>query len=228
MADYGEHESNDDPLHVMRHSTAHLLAAAVTELYPEAKYGIGPPVQDGFYYDFEFGKPVSESELGAIESRMRRIAQEGRPFVHETMTRKDAVEEFRKRGQDYKLELIADKVEGDEVSVYRTGEFLDLSRGTHVKSTRDLKAFKLLRVAGAYWRGDEKRPQLTRIYGTAWESQKQLDDYLKFLEEAEKRDHKKLGKDLKLFMVDDRVGPGLPLWLPDGATIRRELERFIE
>ncbi|MDQ2943026.1 MAG: threonine--tRNA ligase [Candidatus Dormibacteraeota bacterium] len=227
MAEYGDHESNDDPLHVLRHSTAHLLAAAVTELYPDAKYGIGPPVQDGFYYDFAFSKPVSESELGAIESRMRRIAQEDRPFVHETLSRQQAIEEFRKRGQDYKLELIADKVEGDEVSVYRTGEFLDLCRGPHVKSTRDLKAFKLLRVAGAYWRGDEKKPQLTRIYGTAWPTPQQLDDYLKFLEEAEKRDHKKLGKELKLFMVDERVGPGLPLWLPDGATIRRELERFI-
>jgi threonyl-tRNA synthetase len=227
MADYGDHESNDDPLHVMRHSTAHLLAAAVTELYPDAKYGIGPPVQDGFYYDFEFSKPVSESELGAIESRMRRIAQEDRAFVHQTLTRQEAVEEFRKRGQDYKLELIADKVEGDEVSVYRTGDFLDLCRGPHVHSTRDLKAFKLLRVAGAYWRGDEKKPQLTRIYGTAWESPKQLDDYMKFLEEAEKRDHKKLGKELKLFALDERVGVGQVIWLPDGTTIRRELERWI-
>jgi threonyl-tRNA synthetase len=224
---YGDHESNDDPLHVLRHSTAHLLAAAVTELHPDAKYGIGPPVEDGFYYDFEFGKPVSESELAGIESRMRRIAQENRPFVHETLSRADAVTEFGRRGQDYKLELIRDKVEGDDVSVYRTGEFLDLCRGPHVRSTKDLKAFKLLRVAGAYWRGDEKKPQLTRIYGTAWPTQQQLDDYLKFLEDAEKRDHKKLGRDLKLFMVDDRVGPGLPLWLPDGATIRRELERFI-
>ncbi|GAC1691357.1 MAG: threonine--tRNA ligase [Candidatus Dormibacteraceae bacterium] len=227
MPEYGDHESNDDPLHVMRHSTAHLLAAAVTELYPDAKYGIGPPVQDGFYYDFQFSKPVSESELRAIESRMRRLAQEDKPFVHDTISRKEAIEEFRNRGQDYKLELIADKVEGNAVSVYRTGEFLDLCRGPHVKSTRDLKAFKLLRIAGAYWRGDEKKPQLTRIYGTAWESQKQLDEYLKFLEEAEKRDHKKIGKEMKLFMVDDRVGPGLPIWLPDGATIRRELERFI-
>ena len=227
MAEYGDHESNDDPLHVMRHSTAHLLAAAVTQLYPDAKYGIGPPVQDGFYYDFAFSNAVSESELGAIESRMRRLAQEDKPFVHETLSREAAVEEFRKRGQDYKLELIADKVEGDEVSVYRTGDFVDLCRGPHVHSTRDLKAFKLLRVAGAYWRADEKKPQLTRIYGTAWPTQKQLDDYLKFLEEAEKRDHKKLGKELKLFMVDERVGAGLPLWLPDGETIRRELERFI-
>jgi threonyl-tRNA synthetase len=227
MAEYGEHESTDDPLEKMRHSTAHLLAAAVTELYPDAKYGIGPAVQDGFYYDFEFSKPISESDLGAIESRMRRIVNEDRPFVHETLSRDEAIAEFRKRGQDYKLELIADKVEGDEVSVYRTGEFLDLCRGPHVRSTRDLKAFKLLRVAGAYWRGDEKKPQLTRIYGTAWPTPQQLEDYLKFLEEAEKRDHKKIGKDMKLFMVDDRVGPGLPLWLPDGATIRRELERFI-
>ena len=227
MAEYGEHESSEDPLHVLRHSTAHLLAAAVTELYPDARYGIGPPVQDGFYYDFAFSKPVSESDLPAIESRMRRIAQEDRPFAQETMTREQALAEFRRRGQDYKIELINDKVEGDEVSVYRTGEFLDLCRGPHVKSTRDLKAFKLLRVAGAYWRGDEKQPQLTRIYGTAWSSQRELDEHLKFLEEAEKRDHKKLGKELKLFTVDERVGPGLPLWLPAGATVRRELERFI-
>ncbi|MDQ6876970.1 MAG: threonine--tRNA ligase [Candidatus Dormibacteraeota bacterium] len=227
MPGYGDHESSENPVHVLRHSTAHLLAAAVTELYPDAKYGIGPPVQDGFYYDFAFSQPISESDLGAVESRMRRIAQEDRPFVQETMTREQALAEFRRRGQDYKIELINDKVEGDEVSVYRTGEFVDLCRGPHVKSTKELKAFKLLRVAGAYWRGDEKQPQLTRIYGTAWSTQKELEEHLKFLEEAEKRDHKKLGKDLKLFFVDERVGPGLPLWLPAGATVRRELERFI-
>jgi threonyl-tRNA synthetase len=227
MPEYGDHESGDDPLNVVRHSTAHLLAAAVTELYPDAKYGIGPPVQDGFYYDFDFGKPISESDLPAIESRMRRIAQEDRPFVHETVTREQAVDEFSRRHQDYKLELIADKVEGDSVSIYRTGDFLDLCRGPHVRSTRDLKAFKLLRVAGAYWRGDESKPQLTRIYGTAWMSPKELDDYLKFLEEAEKRDHKKLGKELKLFTLDERLGLGQVVWLPDGATIRRELERWI-
>jgi len=143
------------------------------------------------------------------------------------MTREQALAEFRRRGQDYKIELINDKVEGDEVSLYRTGEFLDLCRGPHVKSTKDLKAFKLMRVAGAYWRGDEKQPQLTRIYGTAWPSQRELEEHLKFLEDAEKRDHKKLGRELKLFTVDERVGAGLPLWLPAGATIRRELERFI-
>src|SRR5438477_12240144 len=227
MAEYGDHESSGDPLETLRHSAAHLLAAAVTELYPDARYGIGPAVQDGFYYDFAFSKPISESDLPAIESRMRKLAQADIPFVHETMSREQATEEFRRRGQDYKLELIADKVEDDEVSVYRTGDFLDLCRGPHVRSTKDLKAFKLLQVAGAYWRGDEKKRQLTRIYGTAWQTPRELEDYMKFLEEAEKRDHKKLGKDLKLFAVDDRVGPGLPLWLPDGATIRRELERFI-
>jgi len=227
MPEYGEHESSEDALHILRHSTAHLLAAAVTELYPEARYGIGPPVEDGFYYDFAFLQPISESDLPAIESRMRRIAQEARPFVQETLTRAQAIEEFTKRHQDYKLELIADKVEGDEVSVYRTGDFLDLCRGPHVASTKDIKAFKLLRVAGAYWRGDEKKPQLTRIYGTSWPSPRELDEYLKFLEEAERRDHKRIGRELKLFTVDERVGAGLPLWLPAGATIRRELERFI-
>jgi threonyl-tRNA synthetase len=227
MAEYGDHESTGDALHTLRHSTAHLLAAAVTQLYPDAKYGIGPPVEDGFYYDFAFSTPISESDLRAIESRMRRIVHEDRPFVQETLTRAEAIAEFRRRGQDYKLELINDKVEGDEVSTYHTGDFLDLCRGPHVASTRELKAFKLLRVAGAYWRGDEKKPQLTRIYGTSWPSPRELDDYMKFLEEAEKRDHKKIGKELKLFAVDERVGAGLPLWLPNGATVRRELERFI-
>jgi len=229
MPEFGDHEAGDDPVQILRHSTAHLLAAAVTELYPDAKYAIGPAIENppGFYYDFDFGRPISEADLPAIESRMRKLAQADIPFVHETLPREEAIAEFRKRGQDFKLELIADKVGGDGVSVYRTGDFLDLCLGPHVRSTRDLKAFKLQRVSGAYWRGDEKRPQLTRIYGTAWQTPKELEEYLKFLEEAEKRDHKKLGKDLKLFAVDDRVGPGLPLWLPDGATIRRELERFI-
>src|SRR5260370_5907697 len=172
MGGEGGQESTEDALPIVRHSAADRLAAAVMELYPDAKYGIGPPVDDGFYYDFAFTKPISESDLRAIESRMRRIAQEDRPFVKETMSRQQAIEEFRRRGQDYKVELINDKVEGDDVSVYRTGDFLDLCRGPHVHSTKELKHFKLLRVAGAYWRGDEKQPQLTRIYGTAWSSAK--------------------------------------------------------
>ncbi|HYL08852.1 MAG TPA: threonine--tRNA ligase [Candidatus Udaeobacter sp.] len=227
MSEYADHESTEDPLQILRHSTAHLLAAAVTELYPDTKYGIGPPVQDGFYYDFQFSHPVSESDLAAIESRMRRLAQADVPFVHEVVPRPQAVAEFEKRGQVYKLELIADKVEGDDVSLYRTGDFVDLCRGPHVRSTKDLKAFKLLRVAGAYWRGDEKKPQLTRIYGTAWQTQRELEDYLKFLEAAELRDHKKLGKELRIFALDERVGLGQVIWLPNGTTIRRELERWI-
>ncbi len=227
MSHFADHESTD-ALDVLRHSTAHLLAAAVTSLHPNAKYGIGPPVQDGFYYDFDLDHRLSEADFDAIEQRMRELASQDLPFTHELLSRQQATEAFSMRGQDYKLELIQDRVEGDEVSVYWIGDFfLDLCRGPHVPSTRELKAFKLLRVAGAYWRGDEKKPQLTRIYGTAWPSQKELDEHLKFLEEAEKRDHKKLGRELKLFIVDERVGPGLPLWLPAGATVRRELERFI-
>src|SRR5437870_4334866 len=167
------------------------------------------------------------SEPNPLHSYGRAAIDDSRPLPIHGEGKGGARLSKQKRGQEFKLELIRDKVEGDEVSVYRTGQFLDLCRGPHVSSTKDLKAFKLLRVAGAYWRGDEKRPQLTRIYGTAWPTPKELDEYLKFLEEAAKRDHKKLGRDLKLFTVDDRVGPGLPLWLPDGATIRRELERFI-
>src|SRR5712692_6737772 len=227
MSHFADHESTD-ALDVLRHSTAHLLAAAVTSLHPNAKYGIGPPVQDGFYYDFDLDHRLSEADFDAIEQRMRELASQDLPFTHELLSRQQATEAFSMRGQDYKLELIQDRVEGDEVSVYWIGDFfLDLCRGPHVPSTRELKAFKLLRVPGAYWRGDEKKPQLTRIYGTAWPSQKELDEYLKFLEEAEKRDHKKLGRELKLFQLDDRTGQGLVLWLPDGATIRRTLERWI-
>src|SRR5437879_12051502 len=149
MSHYGDHDATDDPLQTLRHSTAHLLAAAVTELYPDAKYGIGPPVEDGFYYDFQFGKPIPESDPPAIKSRMRMLAQADIPFVKEVVSRDDAIEEFRKRGQDFKLELIADKVEGDEVSLYRTGDFLDLCRGPHVRSTKELKAFKLLQIGRA-------------------------------------------------------------------------------
>ena len=150
MPDYGDHEATDDLLQILRHSTAHLLAAAVTELYPGAKYAIGPAIKEppGFYYDFDFGKPISEADLPAIESRMRKIAQEGRKFEHEVLPRDEAIEEFRKRRQDYKLELINDKVSGDGVSLYRTGDFLDLCLGPHVKSTSELKAFRLQRVSG--------------------------------------------------------------------------------
>src|SRR5712692_2003705 len=220
MSHFADHESTD-ALDVLRHSTAHLLAAAVTSLHPNAKYGIGPPVQDGFYYDFDLDHRLSEADFDAIEQRMRELASQDLPFTHELLSRQQATEAFSMRGQDYKLELIQDRVEGDEVSVYWIGDFfLDLCRGPHVPSTRELKAFKLLRVAGAYWRGDEKKPQLTRIYGTAWPSQKELVEHLKFLEEAEKRDHKKLGRELKLFIVDEELARGyLHVRTPDVARL---------
>jgi threonyl-tRNA synthetase len=217
-----------DALYVLRHSCAHVLAAAVTSLWPGVKYAIGPPVENGFYYDFEFPHPVSENDLPAIEARMAEIVASDVPFEQIKLPREEAIARFAGLGQDYKLEILEHEARDDQViSCYRTGDFLDLCRGPHVASAGEIRAFKLLRVAGAYWRGDEHRQQLTRIYGTAWPSREELEDYLGALEEAERRDHKKLGRELKLFALDERTGPGLVLWLPNGATVRRELERWI-
>ena len=223
-----EHESKDE-LDLLRHSTAHVLAAAVTELWPGTKYAIGPPIENGFYYDFDSEHAFSPDDFKEIEKKMRSIVGRNLPFKQERQPKPEAIETFRKLGQDYKVELIEDRVaDGDEVSLYRTGDdFLDLCRGPHVPGAGAIKAFKLLRVAGAYWKGDEHNRQLQRIYGTAWPSQKEQDEYLEMLAEAERRDHKKLGKELKLFASDDRTGAGLPLWLPYGATVRREIERWI-
>ena len=223
-----EHESKDE-LDLLRHSTAHVLAAAVTELWPGTKYAIGPPIENGFYYDFDSEHAFSPDDFKEIEKKMRSIVGRNLPFKQERQPKPEAIETFRKLGQDYKVELIEDRVaDGDEVSLYRTGDdFLDLCRGPHVPGAGAIKAFKLLRVAGAYWKGDEHNRQLQRIYGTAWPSQKEQDEYLEMLAEAERRDHKRLGKELKLFASDDRTGAGLPLWLPYGATVRREIERWI-
>ncbi|MBO0685327.1 MAG: threonine--tRNA ligase [Candidatus Dormibacteraeota bacterium] len=228
MRDYEELEA-PDPLYVLRHSSAHLLAAAVTELWPEAKYAIGPPVENGFYYDFEFPEPLSEAELPRIEARMTEIARRGEPFEKVLLPRAEAAARFQQLQQPYKLEILENEAAGDEVvSCYQTGSFFDLCRGPHVASTSELKAFKLLRVAGAYWRADEHNQQLTRIYGTSWFSKEELADYLTALEQAEQRDHKRLGRELKIFALDEKTGSGNVLWLPNGATIRRELVRWIE
>jgi threonyl-tRNA synthetase len=223
-----DHESKDE-LDLLRHSTAHVLAAAVTELWPGTKYAIGPPIEDGFYYDFDSEHVFTPDDFKEIEKKMRSIVGRDLPFRHEHQSRPEAIETFRERGQDYKVELIEDRVAaGEEVSLYRTGDdFLDLCRGPHVPSAGAIRAFKLLRTAGAYWKGDEHNRQLQRIYGTAWPSQKEQDEYLEMLAEAERRDHKKLGKELKLFASDERSGAGLPLWLPNGATVRREIERWV-
>jgi threonyl-tRNA synthetase len=227
MAEY-DAEVSSDPLYVLRHSTAHVLAAAVTELFPGTKYAGGPPVENGFYYDFELPRPLSEDDLEPIERKMAEIIARGDRFEQELLPHAEAVRRFTELDQPYKLYWVNQKASDDElVSCYRTGSFFDLCRGPHLESAADIPAFKLMRVAGAYWLGDERNQQLSRVFGTAWFSKAELDDYLAGLAEAEKRDHKRVGRELKLFALDERTGVGNVIWLPDGATIRRELERWI-
>ena len=234
---------SEDKIQIMRHSCAHLVAAAVQELYPEAKFGVGPVVENGFYYDIDFPKTISETDLAKIEARAMGLAKKGVGFEREEMPLAEAIKFFKKIGQVYKVELLNDlKKKGttkvkdenskglsdsvDTVSLYRTGEFVDLCRGPHLKSAKDIGVFKLTKLAGAYWRGNEKNKMLTRIYGVDFETKAELDNYLKMQEEAEKRDHRKLGKELGLFVFSDLVGPGLPLYTFKGALIRREIINF--
>ena len=227
MAEYDAEVSND-PLYVLRHSTAHVLAAAVTQLFPEAKYAGGPPIENGFYYDFDLPRPLSEDDLGRIEEKMAEIIARGDRFEQELLPHPEAVRRFTELDQPYKLYWVNQKASEDElVSCYRTGEFFDLCRGPHLASAAEIPAFKLMRVAGAYWLGDERNRQLSRVFGTAWFSKEELEDYLRALAEAEKRDHKRLGRELKIFTLDERTGVGNVIWLPNGATVRRELERWI-
>jgi threonyl-tRNA synthetase len=214
------------PLQRMRHSAAHVMAEAVQDLFPGARFAIGPAIEDGFYYDMELSRSLAPEDLPAIEERMRASVQRNHTFVHSEWPREQALAYFREHDQPYKVELI-EELPDAEVGIEAQGPFLDLCRGQHVASTGEIGPIKLLRVAGAYWRGDEKRPMLQRIYGTAWPTQAELDDYLNRLEEAKKRDHRRLGKELELFMTSDEVGAGLPLWLPKGATVRRLLEEYI-
>ncbi|HEV7888823.1 MAG TPA: threonine--tRNA ligase, partial [Acidimicrobiales bacterium] len=218
--------------HVLRHSTAHVLAQAVLQLWPGAKFAIGPPIEDGFYYDFELpgGGHFSEEDLARIEERMRQIVKEGQPFIREEHSKDEGLKLFA--DQPYKVEIIEgvdaqEGAEGGVVSAYRnTEQFVDLCRGPHVPSTDRLGAFKLMRVAGAYWRGDEKRPQLQRIYGTAWENDKALQEHLHRLEEAERRDHRKLGAELDLFSFPDEIGSGLAVFHPKGGLVRKLMEDY--
>lgn len=206
---------------VLNHSTAHLLAEAVLKLYPDAKNGFGPSIEEGFYYDFDFVNPISESDLVAIEKEMKKIAKNGAKFIKEIVSKEKALELFK--DNKYKLELI-EGIQG-EISIYRQGEFYDLCSGPHVEKTSELKNFKLLSLAGAYWRGDSNNKQLTRIYGTSFNSKEELENHLKILEDRKQRDHRKLGKELDLFMISE-YGPGFPFWLPNGMTLRNELENF--
>jgi threonyl-tRNA synthetase len=223
-ANHPKDAAKADRLYRMRHSAAHIMAEAVLEMFPEAKFGIGPPIDSGFYYDFELPRPLTPEDLPAIEERMRARMASGVPFEHSEMSKPDALRQFR--DQPFKIELI-EGIPDESVSLYRQGAFLDLCEGPHVERTSDVPPFRLLNVAGAYWRGDEKRPMLQRIYGALFETQEELDDYLHRLEEAQKRDHRKLGRDLELYMTSDLVGSGLPLLLPKGATVRRLLEEYM-
>jgi len=219
-----------DGLHVLRHSTAHVMAQAVCDLWPGARYAIGPPVEDGFYYDFELPEALSPSDLEKIEARMAEIVADDRPFVREELSREEALERFA--DQPYKREVIEglDESEGagsNRVTVYRNGEWSDLCRGPHLPSTGRLGTYKLLKLAGAYWRGDETRPMLQRIYGTAWPNEEELKAYLHRVEEAERRDHRKLGRQLDLFSFPEELGPGLALWHQRGGIFRKELEDYV-
>lgn len=212
---------------ILRHSTAHLLAQAVKRLFSNVKFGVGPVIEEGFYYDMDMEHTLTPEDLPKIEKEMKRIIDENLEIKRVEVSREEAIARFKEIGDDLKLELIDAIPEGEQVTIYEQGEFFDLCRGIHVPATSKIKAFKLLSISGAYWRGDSNNKQLQRIYGTAFEKKSQLDEYLHILEERKERDHRKLGKELDLFTVSQKVGQGLPLWLPKGATVRRIVERYI-
>lgn len=219
-------DKDPEGLEIIRHSTAHLLAYAVKELYPDAQVTIGPVIEDGFYYDFAYHRPFTPEDLAAIEKRMAELSKRDIPVSREVWPRDKAVEFFESIGEHYKAEIIASIPAGEEVSLYREGDFVDLCRGPHVPSTGRLKAFKLMKVAGAYWRGDSRNEMLQRIYGTAWAKKEDLEVYLHRLEEAERRDHRKLGKQLDLFHLQDEA-PGMVFWHPKGWVLWQEIEQYM-
>jgi threonyl-tRNA synthetase len=219
-------DKSPEALEIVRHSTAHLLAYAVKELFPEAQVTIGPVIDNGFYYDFSFHRPFTPEDLVAIEKKMAELAKKDEPVIRTVMPRDEAVKFFKDQGENYKAEIIASIPQGEDVSLYAEGKFTDLCRGPHVPSTGKLKVFKLLSVAGAYWRGDSKNEMLQRIYGTAWLKKEDQDAHLHMLEEAEKRDHRRLGKFLDLFHFQPEA-PGLIFWHPKGWSIWQEVEQYM-
>jgi threonyl-tRNA synthetase len=221
-------EKNPEALEIYRHSSAHLLAAAVLELFPETKLGHGPATDSGFFYDFYRPTPFTPEDLEKIEKKMQELVHQNIPYAREFLPRDQGLAEFKKEGDFMKCHFIEQFTKPDEkISIYRTGKFLDFCRGPHIPSTGKIKAFKLLNIAGAYWLGDEKNPQLQRIYGTSFFSKKDLDDYLKHIEETKKRDHRVLGKQLDLFSIQELAGPGLIFWHPKGGIIRKEMEDWM-
>ena len=218
--------SSEEGHDVLLHSTAHLMAQAVKSIWPKSQITIGPTIENRFYYDFDIDGTFSDNDLIKIENKMKEIASENLSVSRSELDRDEAIKLFEKRGENYKVEIINEIESSDQISAYKQGDFIDLCRGPHVPLTGKIKHFKLLNTSGAYWRGDENNKMLQRIYGTVFSSKKELNDYLHFLEEAKKRDHRKLGKELELYTFDDEVGPGLPLWLPNGAVIIDELENL--
>ncbi|MGO4937207.1 threonine--tRNA ligase [Fundicoccus sp. Sow4_H7] len=218
-------EKSEDALQILRHSTAHLMAHALTRLYPEIHFGVGPAIESGFYYDTDMENQIQEEALPAIEKEMKKIISQNYPIVRKEVSRQEALEIFAK--DPYKVELINDLPEDEAITVYQQEDFVDLCRGVHVPSTGKIKVFKLLSLAGAYWRGNSNNKMMQRIYGTAFFNQEDLKEFLRLREEARERDHRKLGKELDLFMISQEIGSGLPVWLPKGAAIRRTIERYI-
>ena len=220
---------DEEGKHAFWHSSAHLMAEAIKAIYPGVKLGIGPSIENGFYYDVDLaeGSVISDADFPKIEAKMKELAQQKNQYIRKEVTKEEALEFYNKNGNEYKVELISELEDGT-ITFYEQGDFTDLCRGPHLPSTEKIKAIKILKVAGAYWRGDEKRKQLTRVYGITFPKQKMLEEYLVLLEEAKKRDHRKIGKELELFTFSQRVGQGLPLWLPKGAELRERLENFLK
>ena len=219
---------DQEGLRVLRHTASHVMAEAVKRLYPSAKLAIGPAIENGFYYDFDVEEPFTSESLLKIEKEMSKIVAENKPMVRKEVSRQEAIDLMRSRGEDYKVELIEDLPEEEKITLYYQGDFVDLCAGPHAPSTGKVKAFKLTSLAGAYWRGDEKNKMLSRIYGTAFEKRAELEEYLARVEEAKKRDHNKLGRELEYFTTVDVIGQGLPLLLPKGARVIQVLQRFVE
>ncbi|WP_038050808.1 threonine--tRNA ligase [Thioalkalivibrio sp. ALJ1] len=219
-------DRDPEGVEIIRHSTAHLMAQAVKQLFPEAQVTIGPTIENGFYYDFAYDRGFTPEDLEKIEKRMKELAKQDLAVERSLMDRDEAVKYFRDMGEAYKAEIIASIPQGENISLYKQGDFVDLCRGPHIPSTGKLKAFKLTKVAGAYWRGDSDNEMLTRIYGTAWPNKDQLKEHLERLKEAERRDHRKIGQELDLFSIQDEAGGGLVFWHPKGARIRREIEKY--
>ena len=225
---------NLNKIEIIRHSLSHILAAAVLEMFPEAKFGIGPAIENGFYYDFDLPRTLIPEDLPILEKKMKKIIKRNFSFDKEEIPAKKAIELFKKAKQNYKVGLIEDLIKEDKeknnkVKIYKTGNFVDLCKGPHLDSAGEInpKTFKLTKISGAYWKGDEKNKMLQRIYGVDFENEKELKDYFHKLEEAEKRDHRKLGQKLDLFLINENIGAGLPIWLPKGAIIRKIIENYL-